>query len=57
LLCGYPPFESDNESDLLNEMKNGEIKFDSSDWENISDSAKDLVAKLLTFDQQKRIKA
>ena len=37
LLCGYPPFESDNEVDLLKEIKNGGIKFDADDWSGISE--------------------
>jgi serine/threonine protein kinase len=56
LLCGYPPFESDNEVDLRNEILNIGVKFDSADWENVSEEARDLVKKLLVIDQSQRIK-
>lgn len=56
LLCGYPPFEADNESDLRKEIFDSGIKFDSADWSNVSDEAQDLVRKLLTIDNSKRIK-
>lgn len=57
LLCGYPPFESDNELDLQKEIMNEGIKFDSSDWSSVSEEARDLVHKLLTVEQDKRIRA
>ena len=47
LLCGYPPFESDNEVDLRSEILNIGVKFDSADWENVSEEARDLVKRLL----------
>lgn len=57
LLCGYPPFESENEVDLKNEILSSEIKFDPEDWGKVSDEAQDLVRKLLTIENSKRIKA
>lgn len=36
LLCGYPPFQSDNEVDLKTEILHNGIKFDDDDWKNIS---------------------
>ena len=36
LLCGYPPFESDNEIDLKSEILNNGIKFEEDDWKHIS---------------------
>ena len=56
LLCGYPPFESDNEADLRKEIFDGGIKFDSEDWQNVSEEAQDLVKKLLSVDKIARIK-
>ena len=55
LLVGYPPFESDNETDLKKEIYEGGIKFDPSDWDHISEEAQDLVRKLMTIEQGKRI--
>lgn len=37
LLCGYPPFESENEVDLKNEILGNEIKFDPEDWGKVSE--------------------
>jgi serine/threonine protein kinase len=56
LLCGYPPFESDNEVDLKSEILHNGIKFDEDDWKNISEEAKHLVTHLLTINPEKRIK-
>ncbi len=56
LLCGYPPFESDNQADLRNQILNLGVKFDSDDWQNVSVEARDLVQKLLIIEQDKRIK-
>lgn len=52
LLCGYPPFESDNEPDLKKEIFEGGIKFDSEDWGNVSGEAQDLVRKLLAIEKK-----
>jgi len=49
LLCGYPPFESDNEVDLKSEILSNGIKFDDEDWKNISPEAKDMVNQLLNI--------
>jgi serine/threonine protein kinase len=57
LLCGYPPFESENETELKHEILTVGIKFDPDDWDRISLEAQDLVKKLLTIENKKRIKA
>jgi serine/threonine protein kinase len=43
LLCGYPPFEADNESELKKEIYEKGIKYDAADWENVSEEGRDLV--------------
>ncbi|GAM27553.1 hypothetical protein SAMD00019534_107290 [Acytostelium subglobosum LB1] len=45
LLCGFPPFD---------ETTGWNLEFPSPEWDNISDSAKDLIKALLTVDQHKR---
>ncbi|AEE84533.1 calcium-dependent protein kinase 15 [Arabidopsis thaliana] len=57
LLCGVPPFWSETEKGIFNEIIKGEIDFDSQPWPSISESAKDLVRKLLTKDPKQRISA
>ncbi|CAF2149082.1 unnamed protein product [Brassica napus] len=57
LLCGVPPFWAETEKGIFEEIIKGEIDFESQPWPSISESAKDLVRKLLTMDPRKRISA
>ncbi|EOA16344.1 hypothetical protein CARUB_v10004493mg [Capsella rubella] len=57
LLCGVPPFWAETEKGIFDEILKGEIDFESQPWPSISESAKDLVRKLLTKDPKKRISA
>ncbi|XP_050783244.1 calcium/calmodulin-dependent protein kinase type 1B isoform X2 [Gopherus flavomarginatus] len=54
LLCGYPPFYDDNDSELFAQILKGEFEFDSPYWDDISDSAKDFIQQLLQRDPEKR---
>ncbi|XP_041378894.1 LOW QUALITY PROTEIN: calcium/calmodulin-dependent protein kinase type 1D-like [Gigantopelta aegis] len=54
LLCGYPPFYSENDSELFKQIMKGEYEFDSPYWDNISDSAKDFISHLMELDPKKR---
>lgn len=55
LLWGYPPFFSDWNSELFEQIKAGKFEFHSPYWDDVSEEAKDLVKKLLTVDPKKRI--
>jgi len=55
LLCGYPPFFSESNSELFEMIKGGKLEFHSPYWDNVSEEAKDLVSKLLIVDPKKRI--
>ncbi|KAL4341683.1 hypothetical protein GQ457_08G011550 [Hibiscus cannabinus] len=57
LLSGVPPFWGETEQDIFNEVLNGELDFSSDPWPNISESAKELVTKMLERDTKKRITA
>lgn len=65
LLSGNPPFYDDcDEDDVDNRDKNlflkilsGDYEFDSPYWDDISDSAKSLVASLMDVDQDQRLAA
>ncbi|CAH8275785.1 unnamed protein product [Arabidopsis lyrata] len=57
LLCGVPPFWAETEKGIFDEIIKGEIDFQSQPWPSISESAKDLVRKLLTKDPKLRISA
>ena len=43
LLVGYPPFKSKSEAKLAREIMKGEVCFDSDEWQEVSDDARDLV--------------
>jgi len=57
LLCGFPPFYHQKTSELYKLIKKGEFDFPAPYWTDISDSAKDLVRRLLTVDPKTRITA
>ncbi|XP_021287531.1 calcium-dependent protein kinase 2 [Herrania umbratica] len=55
LLSGVPPFWAETEKGIFDAILEGEIDFVSEPWPSISDSAKDLVCRMLTQDPKKRI--
>ncbi|XVE96246.1 hypothetical protein REPUB_Repub02eG0204900 [Reevesia pubescens] len=57
LLCGVPPFWGENEREIFDEVLHGDLDFTSDPWPSISESAKDLVTKMLVRDAKKRITA
>jgi len=54
LLCGYPPFYGDSDSDILKAVKKGAFEFPEEDWKYVSGDAKDVISKMLTKDKSKR---
>ena len=54
LLCGFPPFYDESIKTLTEKVSKGQYTFLSPWWDDISDSAKDLVSNLLTVDVNKR---
>ncbi|XP_024987176.1 calcium-dependent protein kinase 26-like [Cynara cardunculus var. scolymus] len=57
LLCGVPPFWGESENDIFEEVLRGKLDFSSDPWPSISESAKDLVRKMLVRDPKRRITA
>ncbi|KAI8379630.1 kinase-like domain-containing protein [Radiomyces spectabilis] len=57
LLCGYTPFERDNNIDEMNAIMQADYTFDEPYWTGISDEAKDFIRRCLTIDTTKRITA
>ncbi|GMJ09494.1 calmodulin-domain protein kinase cdpk isoform 2 [Hibiscus trionum] len=57
LLSGVPPFWGETEQEIFEEVLHGELDFTSDPWPDISESAKDLVKKMLVRDVKKRITA
>ncbi|CAA0284647.1 unnamed protein product [Arabidopsis thaliana] len=57
LLSGVPPFWAETEKGIFDAILEGEIDFESQPWPSISNSAKDLVRRMLTQDPKRRISA
>mmetsp|Transcript_8204 Transcript_8204/g.18358 ORF Transcript_8204/g.18358 Transcript_8204/m.18358 type:complete len:479 (-) Transcript_8204:122-1558(-) len=54
MICGYPPFYGDTDPEILKMVKKGEFQFPNEDWDTISQSCKDIISSMLTFDPEKR---
>ncbi|GLT31588.1 hypothetical protein SLA2020_517100 [Shorea laevis] len=57
LLSGVPPFWGETEKEIFDGVLRGHLDFKSDPWPKISESAKDLVKKMLVRDPKKRISA
>ncbi|PHT37164.1 Calcium-dependent protein kinase 1 [Capsicum baccatum] len=57
LLCGVPPFWDETEQGIFEQIVKGELDLVSEPWPAISESAKDLVRKMLVRDPKKRLTA
>lgn len=55
LLCGYPPFDGDNNKEIFRSIMKNDLEFDPEDWTNISEEAIDLIRKMLNKDNNKRL--
>ncbi|KAF5473427.1 hypothetical protein F2P56_010039 [Juglans regia] len=57
LLSGVPPFWDETEQGIFEQVLKGELDFMSEPWPSISESAKDLVRRMLVRDPKKRLTA
>lgn len=57
LLSGVPPFWDETEQGIFEQVLKGELDFISEPWPSISESAKDLVRRMLVRDPKKRMTA
>ena len=57
LLCGYPPFNGDNDEEIFESVLKGEFEFPEEEWDSVSETAKALIQKMLTKNPKKRISA
>ncbi|XP_054280460.1 MAP kinase-activated protein kinase 2 [Macrosteles quadrilineatus] len=59
LLCGYPPFFSDNgqpiSPGMRNRIKTGSYSFPNPEWSNVSQDAKSLIQDMLRVDPTQRL--
>ena len=57
LLCGYPPFNGNNNNDIYNAIKNNLPYFHGEDWKEITPQAIDLLQNMLNKNPSKRFSA
>jgi calcium-dependent protein kinase len=50
LLSGKPPFDGANDHEITENVKTGQFQMKDKIWKPISDDAKALIKKMLTFD-------
>ena len=57
LLSGRPPFAGDNDREIMDKVAKGKFDLETSPFDKMSNSGKDLIKKLLIMDPKKRISA
>ena len=57
LLSGRPPFAGDNDREIMDKVAKGKYDLETNPFDKLSNSAKDLIKKLLIMDPKKRISA
>lgn len=57
VLSGTPPFNGNSDSEIMKKVKSGKYTFDTPEFKNVSEKAKDFIGKLLTLDPEKRVSA
>lgn len=57
LLSGSPPFNGNNDDEIIKAVKKAKFNFSSSIWNDISIEAKDLITKMLRYPSTNRISA
>lgn len=57
LLCGYPPFYGDSDTQIFDSVRSGKFDFPSPEWDTISDAAKDFICCLLKKNPLQRLTA
>ncbi|KAI9478414.1 MAG: kinase-like domain-containing protein [Benjaminiella poitrasii] len=57
LLCGYQPFQAEDQVELIDEITHARYDFHERYWKNISVDAKEFIRALLVLDDKKRLTA
>jgi serine/threonine protein kinase len=57
MLGGHPPFRDPKRQNLFRKIRKGQYDFLDTDWNGVSDSARDMINHLLTVDPSKRVTA
>ena len=53
-LCGYPPFNGSSEEKIIRRVIDGTLVFPKEEWSHISDEAKNLITRMLTYNPEHR---
>jgi calcium-dependent protein kinase len=57
LLSGKPPFDGDNDEEITEQVKIGEYNLNGGVWQVVSQDAKNLIKKMLTYKYVDRVTA
>jgi len=57
ILSGVPPFNGSSDQEIMKRVRMGKFTFSDAVWSQISDKAKALITKLLTYDPDQRVSA
>lgn len=57
LLCGYPPFNGDNDKIIMDKVAIGKYEFNHVEWNGVSDEAKKCIKRMMEFDPTQRYSA
>jgi calcium/calmodulin-dependent protein kinase I len=57
LLCGFPPFHGDSDAEIFRQIRSCSFDYPDEYWEDVSDSACDLIDALLVHDTSSRLSA
>lgn len=57
LLSGKPPFDGNDDKEIVNSVRIGTYSLSGPEWKNISSEAKDLIKRMLEYEVGKRISA
>lgn len=57
LLSGKPPFDGNDDKEIVNSVRIGTYSLSGPEWRNISNDAKDLIKKMLAYEVSNRINA
>ena len=57
LLCHFPPFYAENTRKLFQKIMKGNFDFPSPYWDDVSESAKDLISRMLVLNTDRRLQA
>jgi calcium-dependent protein kinase len=55
MLSGHPPFGGKTNDEIMNKVLEGSYNFARKEWTQVSEMAKDLIKKMLTYDPNDRI--